>query len=111
MHERGAPLFDALWNGLASIRGVTLYGSPPSDEPRTPTASFTVQGVDSRDVALRLAAQAGVFAPNGNFYAATIAERMGISPSGWVRAGCACYTTAEEVDRLVGAVRAISASG
>ncbi|HXT48297.1 MAG TPA: aminotransferase class V-fold PLP-dependent enzyme, partial [Gemmatimonadaceae bacterium] len=72
--------------------------------------SFTVKGVDSRDVALRLAAESGVFAPNGNFYAATIAERMGISSSGWVRAGLACYTIAEEVERLVRAVRIISSS-
>jgi selenocysteine lyase/cysteine desulfurase len=108
LHARGAPLFEALWNGLASIRGVTLYGPPPSDALRTPTACFTVRGVDSRDVALRLAAHAGVFAPNGNFYAATIAERYGIGASGWVRAGCACYTTAEEVERLVSAVRVIS---
>ena len=78
--------------------------------PRAPTVAFTVKGVDSRVVATRLAAEQGVFAPNGNFYAATVAERMGISGSGWVRAGCACYTTADEVDRLVGGVRAISAS-
>ena len=110
MHERCTPIFDALRDGLASIRGVTLYGPLPSDAPRTPTVSFTVEGMDSRDVALRLAARAGVFASNGGFYATTIAERMGISGSGWVRAGCACYTTGEEVERLVRAVRVISSS-
>lgn len=110
IHKRSVPLFDALWRGLASIREITLYGLPPSDAPRSPTVSFTVKGVDSREVALRLAAEAGVFAPNGNFYAATIAERMGLSSSGWVRAGFACYTTSEEVERLVGAVRIISTS-
>jgi len=110
MHERSVPLFEALWRGLASVPGVTLYGPLPSDAPRTPTVSFMVKGADSRDVALRLAAESGVFAPNGNFYAATIAERMGISSSGWVRAGLACYTTAEEVERLVRAVRIISSS-
>ena len=110
MHERSAPQADTLWRGLANIRGVTLYGPPPSDAARTPIVAFTVRGVDSRDVALALAARAGVFASNGNFYASTIAERMGLSRSGWVRAGCACYTTNEEVDRLVETVRAISSS-
>jgi cysteine desulfurase family protein (TIGR01976 family) len=110
LHERSVPLLELLWSGLASIRGVQLYGPPPSDAPRAPTVAFTVKGVDSRIVATRLAAEQGVFAPNGNFYAATIAERMGISGSGWVRAGCACYTTADEVERLVVGVRAISAS-
>ena len=110
MHERIAPLFAGLWNDLASIRGVTLFGPPPSDEPRSPTVAFTVAGVDSRVAATRLAHEFGVFAPNGHFYAATIAERYGIGGSGWVRAGCACYTTAEEVERLVSGVRAISAA-
>jgi cysteine desulfurase family protein (TIGR01976 family) len=108
-HERAVPLFGALWDGLASIRGVTLYGAPPSDAPRSPTAAFTVANVDSSIVATRLANEFGVFTPNGNFYAATLAERYGVGGSGFVRAGCACYTTAEEVDRLVSGVRAISA--
>ena len=72
--------------------------------------SFTVHGVDSRDVALRLAAEAGVFVSNGDFYAATIVERSALRAIGLVRAGCACYTTAEEVERLVDAVRVISTS-
>ena len=94
VHARSEPLFASLWDGLACDSAAsTLYGVPPSDAPRTPTVSFTVKGVDSRDVA-RGSRRAGVFASNGNFYAATIAERMRITGSGWVRAGCACYTTA-----------------
>jgi selenocysteine lyase/cysteine desulfurase len=109
LHERSAPLFASLWNGLASIPAVRLYGAPPSDAPRSPKVSFTVRGVDSREVAERLAGEYGVFASNGTFYAATIAERFEITGSGWVRAGLACYNTAEEVERLVRGVRAISA--
>ena len=108
MHERSEPLFASLWNGLAAIPGVRLYGAPPAGAPRSPTVSFTVKNVDSHTVATRLANEAGVFASNGIFYAATIAERMEITGSGWVRAGLACHTTSEEVERLVSAVRAIS---
>lgn len=110
MHERIEPLFASLWNGLAAIRGVKLYGPPPGDAARAPIVSFTVAGVDSTVVATRLATEYGVFVPNGNFYAATIAERYGIGASGWVRAGCACHTTATEVERLVNGVRLISTS-
>jgi cysteine desulfurase family protein (TIGR01976 family) len=110
MRERAEPLFAALWSGLASISGVRLSGAPPTDAPRSPTVSFTVKGIDSRTVATRLANEAGVFASNGTFYATTIAERLEITGSGWVRAGIACYTTAEEVERLVNAVRVISSS-
>jgi len=109
MHERSAPLFAALWAGLAAIPAVRLHGAPPaSGTPRAPTASFTVKGVDSRTVAERLANEWGVFASNGIFYASTIAERLEITGSGWVRAGIACYTTMEEIERLVTGVRAIS---
>jgi selenocysteine lyase/cysteine desulfurase len=110
IHGRSEPLFASLWSGLAAIPGVRLYGAPPTDAPRSPTVSFTMKGVDSRTVATRLADEAGVFASNGTFYAATIAERLEITGSGWVRAGFACYTTGEEVERLVSAVRVISAS-
>jgi selenocysteine lyase/cysteine desulfurase len=37
-------------------------------------------------------------------------ERLGHTHDGLVRAGCACYTTEEDVDRLVAGVRAIAAS-
>jgi selenocysteine lyase/cysteine desulfurase len=65
--------------------------------------SFAVEGRSSTDVARACAAR-GVFVSNGDFYATTVLERLGYSREGLVRAGCACYTTAEEVDRLVAAV-------
>jgi selenocysteine lyase/cysteine desulfurase len=39
-----------------------------------------------------------------------VVERLGVS-DGLVRAGCACYTTEEEVDRLIEGVGALSSSG
>lgn len=106
LHARGETLFDQLWSGLSSIKGVRCYGPPPG-RPRTPTVSFTVSGAPSADVA-RALAQDAVFASNGNFYATTVIERLGQSQAGFVRAGCACYTTDEEVDRLVQSVRRIA---
>ena len=40
--------------------------------------------------------------------ATTVVERLGLSASGLVRAGCACYTTTDEVDRLVEGVRRLA---
>jgi selenocysteine lyase/cysteine desulfurase len=68
---------------------------------------FTVQGRTTDDVATALAAD-GVFVSNGDFYATTVVERLGLAPSGLVRAGCACYTTTDEVDRLVEGVRRLA---
>jgi cysteine desulfurase family protein (TIGR01976 family) len=99
LHARGQELVERLWQGLQAIPGVTLYGPPPT-EPRTPTVAFTVKGFASEDVAKALVRRA-VFVSNGDFYATTVVRRLGHEKDGLVRAGCACYTTPEEVDRLV----------
>jgi selenocysteine lyase/cysteine desulfurase len=46
-----------------------------------------------------------VYLSHGDFYATTVARRLGFAQEGLVRAGCACYTTADEVQRLVDGVR------
>jgi cysteine desulfurase family protein (TIGR01976 family) len=99
LHARSSELTLRLWQGLASIKGVRLYGPPP-DSPRTPTVAFTVDGVASTDVSRRLAAR-GLFLSHGDFYAATVVERLGLGAEGLVRAGSACYTTADEIERLI----------
>ncbi|MEP7271781.1 MAG: aminotransferase class V-fold PLP-dependent enzyme, partial [Acidobacteriota bacterium] len=106
LHTRGEELFAQLWLGLKSIPGVRVFGPPPGS-PRTPTVSFVVDGVPSEAVATSLA-ERGIFVSHGNFYALTVAERLGCAEEGLVRAGCACYTTEDEVARLVAAIRSVS---
>jgi len=105
LHARGSILFTALWEGLASIKGVRLYGPPPGMS-RTPTIAFTVEGIHSREVARSLA-ERGLFCSHGDFYAMTVVERLGLAGEGLVRAGCAIYTTREEVSRLLESVNSI----
>jgi cysteine desulfurase family protein (TIGR01976 family) len=102
LHARGDAMMRLMWEGLGAIKGVRLYGPPPG-VPRTPTVVFTVGGVSTTDIALSLAKQ-GVFASNGDFYASTVVERYGQQPDGFVRTGCACYTTMAEVERLIDGV-------
>jgi cysteine desulfurase family protein (TIGR01976 family) len=109
LHARGQQLVERLWTGLREIDGVTLYGPPPS-EPRTPTVSFTVRSLASEAVARALAERA-VFVSNGDFYATTAVARLGHAADGVVRAGCACYTTLDEVERLLDGVRALASPG
>jgi cysteine desulfurase family protein (TIGR01976 family) len=108
LHQRASDLMRQLWTGLAEIDGVTLYG-PPADAPRTPTVSFHVRDVASSEVARQLAKR-GVFVSHGNFYASTVVERLGLGAEGLVRAGCACYTSHDEIDRLVAGVQEIASS-
>jgi len=106
LHRRSNELVRQLWNALSAIKGVRLYG-PPAESQRTPTISFIIEGVASTEVARRLAAR-GLFLSHGDFYAATVIERLGLEPEGLVRAGCACYTTHEEIERLIEGVSEIA---
>ena len=107
LHRRGASLFETLWRGLSGIRGVRLFGRAPGAGRRTPTVAFTVAGRLADDVAVALAAQ-GLFVSHGDFYAATVIERLGVGADGVVRVGCSAYTTMEEIERVVSAVSQLS---
>lgn len=108
LEDRGRQLFRVLWDGLRGIDRVRCYGPRPG-EARTPTVSFSVEGRSPRDVAARLA-ERGVFVSHGDFYAPGVMRRLGVGDTGLVRAGCACYTSREEVRRLVDGVATIAES-
>jgi cysteine desulfurase family protein (TIGR01976 family) len=106
LDERGSALLEQLWEGLTAIPGVKLFGPPPG-APRTPTAAFTLASRPANEVARLLAAR-GIFTSHGDFYAQTAVRCLGVGRDGLVRIGCACYTTDEEISRVVDAVCAIA---
>ncbi|MBS0580069.1 MAG: cysteine desulfurase-like protein [Proteobacteria bacterium] len=106
LDERGGQQIRMLWEGLARIPGVKLYGPPPGTA-RTSTLSFTLAGREPEQVATSLASQ-GVFVSHGDFYATTVARVYGREKDGFIRAGCAAYTTASEIERLIEGVRALA---
>jgi cysteine desulfurase family protein (TIGR01976 family) len=84
--------------------GCTLYG-PPTMEGRVPTFAFRVENVTPDEVAERLA-ERGIAVWHGNYYALEAIKRFELEDSGGtVRAGIVHYNTAEEVDRLLAALR------
>ncbi|MEP6778617.1 MAG: cysteine desulfurase-like protein [Gemmatimonadaceae bacterium] len=106
LHERGEGMLSELWNGLSTISAVTLFGPKPGT-PRTPTVSFHVRGFPSQKVAEFLSSR-GVYVSNGDFYASTVARRLGLEQEGLVRVGCVCYNSSDEVNRVVEAVRELT---
>ena len=109
LREHSSPQVSRLWESLSRINGIRLYGPPP-DALRTPTISFTVKNVASTEVARRLA-ERGLFLSHGDFYAQTVVDRLGLQPEGLVRVGCACYTSDEEIERLIESVREVAKTG
>ena len=107
LHRRGQALVERVLTGLAAIDGVQVYG-PPASAPRTPTVSFTVGDRHADEIADALAEEA-VFVSTGDFYATSVVERYGLAGrGGLIRAGCAAYTTADEVNRLVDGVARVA---
>ena len=106
LRAHSAPQVARLWEELSRIDGVRLYGPPPHVE-RTPTVSFTIRDVASTEAARRLS-EVGLFVSHGDFYAQTVVDRLGLQPEGLIRVGCACYTSDEEVERLIDKVRELA---
>ena len=100
LHDEGMRLTRILWDALTSMKNIRVFGAPPS-ERRTPTISFVMEGVHADDVARTLAKRA-LFASSGDFYAATVCERYAVDA--FLRIGCGCYTTEDEIRRLIGAI-------
>ncbi|HWD01534.1 MAG TPA: cysteine desulfurase-like protein [Amycolatopsis sp.] len=98
-HEQ--ELLDRLEAGLASLPKVVRHGAP--GRRRTPTVLFSVAGHTPQAVYEHLARH-DVNAPAASFYALECSRHLGLGDAGAVRAGIAPYTTAAEVDRLLGAV-------
>jgi cysteine desulfurase family protein (TIGR01976 family) len=107
LHRQGDRLLRQLWDGLHSIEGVTVYGPTP-DQPRTPTLSLSLRDVPAVDLAAFLADR-GLFVSHGDFYAQTVVEKLGKTQQGLLRIGCSCYTSEEEIERILDGIRAYPA--
>jgi selenocysteine lyase/cysteine desulfurase len=78
-------------------------------EARVPTFAFTIHGRHPDAIARHLAEQ-GINVWLGHFYAIEPVTRLGLMESGGlVRVGLCHYSTAEEVDRLLEALRSLAA--
>lgn len=98
-----AEVFSYLLEGLHSIRGVRIWGSPTLDE-RVPTAAFTIEGVHPADASKALGLK-GIAVWDGHNYAVEVVDQLGLADSGGViRAGVVRYIDKPDVDRLLTAV-------
>lgn len=103
VEEQETPLAENFRIALRDIPGVKLYAAPDGVR-KTPTIAFTVQGKAPEDVCTRML-EHGFFIAAGDFYASTLAEKLGIRDSGgFIRAGLAPYNTEAEVERFVEAL-------
>lgn len=71
-----------------------------------PTFSFTLEGRSAEEIARALDHE-NIYAWDGNFYALSVTERLGLEHpgGGLLRVGAVHYNTVEEIDRLGEALR------
>jgi cysteine desulfurase family protein (TIGR01976 family) len=102
-------LAEKLILGLLGIPGLTFYGitNPVRFAWRTPTVSIRINGHSPRELAEHLA-ERGIFVWDGNYYALSLTERLGVESSGgMLRLGLVHYNTNEEIDQLLEALKEI----
>lgn len=107
IHAHELKLAQQLFDGLGAIDGITIYGPEIKKGWRAPTLSFSMEGQTATEVCKQLAAQ-NIFAWDGHFYAIRAVEVLGLLERGGVtRMGISVYTTAEEIDKTIEAVKQI----
>lgn len=92
----------ALISTLEGIPNLRIYGiaDPKRVDQRVPTVSFRIEGKHPHDIAEALGNE-GIYVWDGNYYALSVTERLGVEESGgMVRVGAAHYNTLDEVARL-----------
>jgi cysteine desulfurase family protein (TIGR01976 family) len=99
-HER--ELGERLLAGLPEE--IRLHG-PPTMDGRVATFAVTVPGLTPEQASVRLAEE-NLAAWWGDYYAVEVMQRLGL-PDGALRLGIIHYNTAEEVDRLLAALRGL----
>jgi len=112
-------LLDRLRAGLATVPGLTELSLFGADGPRVGVVSLTVSGPDAgRDVSLlaaALSAEHGIGVRDGAFCAHVATRRLlnraGSAGTAALRASIGLGSTAEHVDRFVGALRELVAVG
>jgi cysteine desulfurase/selenocysteine lyase len=107
-HEMG--LTQRLLSGLGSADNVTLYG-PEDASLQTATVSFSIGGMESSEVALRLDEEYDIMCRPGLHCAPSAHRTIGTFPQGTVRFALGFFNTEEEVSQAVEAVRQIATVG
>ena len=100
-------LLTDLIQGLQTIPGLRIYGitDPKRFEERCSTLSLRIGDHHPRKIAEFLD-ERGIFTWDGNYYALNLSERLGVEEKGgMLRIGLVHYNTAEEVERLLDALR------
>jgi selenocysteine lyase/cysteine desulfurase len=113
IHEHERALLERMMAGLHKIPGLKIYGitDPGRFDERCATLAIRVDDGKPGHTPLELSTklgERGFFTWDGNYYALNLTEHLDVEKTGgFLRIGLVHYNTADEVDRLLGALREI----
>jgi selenocysteine lyase/cysteine desulfurase len=100
-------LLARLIDGLLAIPNLRFFGISDKTRfhERCSTVSIRIGDHHPTEIA-KFLGDRGIFTWDGNYYALNLSERLGVEKQGgFLRIGLVHYNTAEEVDRLLAALR------
>ena len=112
IHDHERALLERIMTGLKKIPGAKIYGitDPARYDQRCATLAVRFENHTPLELATKLGDR-GFFTWDGNYYALNLTEHLDVEKSGgFLRLGLVHYNTAEEVDRLLAALREIVGS-
>ena len=110
LREYDHVLSRAILDELETVPGLRIHGLTDRNRlhERVPTMSFTWPGKTPVEIATTLGEQ-GIFVWDGNYYALSVTERLGLEGhGGMVRIGAVHYNTVQEIRRLGNVLRAMA---
>lgn len=108
VQEHDCALSQRFLEGLRDVSGVRLIG-PDTVENRVGVFSLDFSGKDNAEVAVSLEERFGILTRCGLHCAPSAHRTLGTFPRGTVRLSFSWFITAEEVDRALDAIAAVSA--
>jgi selenocysteine lyase/cysteine desulfurase len=108
-HEQA--LLTRLLDGLATVPGVHPLRTWADSTERVGVVAFTVDQHPAGRVAAYLSAEHGIGVRDGKFCAHPLVDRLTGADDGAVRASIGIGTTAEDIDRLLTALRGLTKRG
>ncbi|HEV2490688.1 MAG TPA: cysteine desulfurase-like protein [Candidatus Acidoferrales bacterium] len=112
MREHEMTLAARMIRGLLEIPRLRFYGiaDPARFAERVGTVGVRLGDFTPLECA-KFLGERGIFTWDGNYYALNLTERLGVEKTGGLlRIGVVHYNTAEEVDRLLAALRELAAT-
>ncbi|MBD3346737.1 MAG: aminotransferase class V-fold PLP-dependent enzyme [Chitinivibrionales bacterium] len=107
IRKREMELCEQLIGGLSALHNVTVYGGL-DPERQTATVSFSIDDISCSDAGFRLDEVFGICCRVGLHCAPSAHKTIGTFPQGTIRFGASYFTTMEEIEIAIDAVKALT---